>query len=73
MSPKLVLRWTCCLTLPSLLAVPAVAFAEAPVPRNPEMTLLVFVGSALLMLARLLRKMTEQRKPRVRRAAQKAA
>jgi len=57
----------------AVLTIPAVAFAEPAGPRNPEMTLLVSVGSALLMLARLLRKITEQRKPKVKRIAQKAA
>jgi hypothetical protein len=55
--------------------LPAVALSQAPVPRNPDMKLLVLLGSALLVLARLLRKITEQRShssnqaPKVRAAA----
>jgi hypothetical protein len=60
--------------------LPAEAVQGTAVPRNPDMTLLASLGSAMLVLARLLRKVTAQRdaksnpSPKVRAvAAGKAA
>ena len=44
-------------------SVPLMALSQSPVPRRADMALLAALGSALLVLARVLRKIPEKRTP----------